>query len=469
MNLDYRHPLYEANINDWNYYRASYHGGSEYRSTSLGMLRKYLFEDDAPGNQYSKRLEYTSMDNLVKLMVDTYRSYLFKTTPVRTFGQQQNDLIINRFLYDVDFDGQDLNDFMKQANDLATVYGNVWILVTKGADEGVITKEQEIALDIRPYAKLFTPENVCDWVYEKQSNGSERLTYVKTKEWINNEETRYIIWTEENFTSYVYNSETDTTTDIIESPNRIGVVPFVCLRANYTNYRGIGMSDVADVAKIQQSIFNLFSEAEQGIRISNHPTLVKTEGTLATAGAGSVIQIDDTMDHNLKPYLIEPNGTNIQSIRDMIEVNVDAFLRSTHLGAVMAKKGATAKSGVALQTEFEMLNTRLGDKAAKMEQAEHQMWQLFWLWSDTTPDVDFLVEYQKSFDLRDEHADISLYAKALSMGVDSPQFVKQVHKQIAKLVVDDGDSLTDIMNEIDSLTSTPEFGANLNGDTESDT
>lgn len=277
MDLDYRHPLYEAYIDDWHFYHASYAGGTKYRSPSLGMLRKYLFEDDAPGNQYSARLEYTAMDNLVKLTIDTYRSYLFKTRPVRTFGVLQDDIMIQRFLNDVDFDGQDLNDFMKYANDMATIYGQVWILVTKGQQEGVITREQEIEADIRPYAKLFTPENVCDWEYTKMPNGSERLTYVKTKEWAGENLVRYIMWTEETFTSYLYDTEDEVVLESEEYPNAIGMVPFVCLRANQSQYKGFGYSDVADVAKTQQAIFNLLSEAEQGIRISNHPTLVKTD------------------------------------------------------------------------------------------------------------------------------------------------------------------------------------------------
>ena len=464
MDLDYRHPLYEANINDWHFYHASYVGGTQYRSPSLGMLRKYLFEDDAPGNQYSNRLEYTAMDNLVKLTVDTYRSYLFKTTPVRTFGNLQDDIMIQRFLNDVDFDGQDLNDFMKQANDMATVYGQVWLLITKGSSEGVITREQEIEADIRPYARIFTPENICDWEYSKMQNGAERLTYVKTKEWAGNNLTRYIVWTEEEFYTYLLDTETDTVTEKESMVNPIGRVPFVCLRANPSPYKGIGYSDVADVSKTQQAIFNLLSEAEQGIRISNHPTLVKVESTQAQAGAGAVINMDETTDPALKPYLIEPDGTNIQSIRDMIEVHVQSFLRSTHLGAVMAERGFSAKSGIALQTEFEMLNTRLGDKAAKMEQAEWAIWSLFWAWSGLQPDEEFNVEYQKSFDLRDEHADVALYSKALALGIESDSYKKQLYKQIAKVVIDDGDVLDDIFREIDEMSSTPEFGTNLADD-----
>lgn len=447
MDLDYRHPLYEANLGRWNYYRASYLGGFDYRNASLGMLRKYLFEEDAPGNQYASRLEYTALDNMTKLTVDTYRSFLFRSTPTRTFGNLAEDISINRFMEDVDFAGKDLDDFLKEANDLATVYGNVWILCTKGNGIGIITREQEIANNIRPYLKLFTPENVCDWTYETQPNGSEKLVYVKTKEWVGEDHYKYIAWTPELI--YIYHVVDDKVTMTEEYINAIGEVPFVVHYANPTQHRGIGQSDIADVAKIQQAVFSLLSEAEQSIRISGHPTLVKTQDVSAMAGAGAVINMDNTMDPNLRPYLLEPNGSNITSIVDMIQVHIENFLRSTHLGAIMAARGLSVKSGVALATEFDMLNTRLGDKAAKLEQTEWNIWKLFFKWNNQQPDIDFNIEYQKSFDLRDEHADLKLLNEALQMGITSQTFIKEVHKQIAKIVITDGDVLDDIMREID--------------------
>tara|TARA_R110000796_G_scaffold163631_1_gene280586 strand:+ start:2191 stop:3576 length:1386 start_codon:yes stop_codon:yes gene_type:complete len=448
MDLDYRHPLYEANLGRWNYYRASYLGGFDYRNSSLGMLRKYLFEDDAPGDQYSQRLEYTALDNMTKLTVDTYRSFLFRSTPTRTFGYLSGDLTVNRFIEDVDFSGKDLDDFMKEANDLATVYGNVWILCTKGQVEGVFTKEQEIAANIRPYLKLFTPESVCDWSYETMPNGQEKLVYVKTKEWLGDDHYKYIVWTPDVFVMYEVKGEDIVATE--EYENAIGEVPFVIHYANPTHHKGIGYSDIADVAKAQQAVFNLLSEAEQSIRISGHPTLVKTQDVSAQAGAGSVINMDNTMDSNLRPYLLEPSGTSITSITDMINVHIENFLRSTHLGAIMAARGLSVKSGVALATEFEMLNTRLADKSAKMEATEWNIWRLFFKWNGTEPDLDFNIEYSKTFDLRDEHADLKLLSEALEVGVDSPTFVKEVQKQIAKLVISDGDVLDSIFKEIDT-------------------
>jgi len=450
MNIEHRHPLYEAYLERWHYYRASYLGGFDYRNASLGMLRKYLFEDDTPGDQYQQRLEYTALDNMTKLTVDTYRSFLWRAKPTRTFGYLQDDIVIRRFIEDVDFSGKDLDDFMKEANDLATVYGHVWILCTKGQGDGILTKEQEIEQDIRPYLKVFSPEAVEDWKYQTMPNGAEKLTYVKTREHIADDTFKYIQWT--NDAIYVSYVEDDKVIGTEQYPNTIGEVPFIVHYANTTDQKGLGHSDIGDVAKIQQAVMNLLSESEQSIRISGHPTLVKTGDVGASAGAGAIINLDNTMDPNLRPYLLEPSGSNVDSIINMITVHVEAFLRTTHLGAIMAARGLSAKSGVALATEFEMLNTRLADKAAKMEATEWNIWNFFWKWSNQQPDEDFNIVYHKTFDLRDEHADLTLLERAKNLALSSDTFNKEVEKQIAKIVIEDGDKLDDIYREIDGQT-----------------
>jgi len=454
MDIEKRHPYYKENIGLWKYLNASYQGGKEYRSPKFRMLRKYLDEEGSKSSAYEKRLEYTALDNLVKLTIDTYRSYLFRTTPIRTFGNQADNILVNRFQYDVDLEGKDLNDFMRSANDLAMVYGHVWIMVTKGFKEGVITLQQEIDADIRPYAKLFTPENVIDWAYEKQANGRNELVRLVTCEEYDEDAYQYIVWEKTIITTYKVTE--DNGKEVITMSemqlNPLNEVPFILLCANDSDDAGIGKSDIEDVSKAQQAIFNLLSEAEQGIRISNHPTLAKTRDTSATAGAGSIIDLDPNLDPNLKPYLLEPSGTNISSIVEMINIHVESVLRMTHLGAIMAAKGLTAKSGVALATEFEMLNVRLGDKAARLEQAEYKMWEFFWKWANITQPTEFNVEYHKRFDLRDEAADLALYSSALQLPIKSSTYQRELQKQIAKLVIKNGDAIDDIMAELDAET-----------------
>lgn len=451
MDFDYRHPLYKKYLPRWNKYLASYLGGEDYRLPSLGMLRKYINEELAPGNQYGQRLEHTALDNLTKLAVDTYRSFLFRDSPVRTMGTTNTELI-DKFMYNIDFNEMDINDFMKQCNDMAMVYGHVWVLVTKGFMEGVSTLQQEIANDVRPYAKIFTPENVVDWTYVKLPNGSERLSRLVTVESIDAETTRYTEWTPTEIVTYEVLERDNAEPKVVMTElqvNEIGEIPFIMLKANNTYIKDVGMSDIADVCSIQKALFNYFSEAEQGIRISNHPTLVKTHSTDAQAGAGSVIDLEENADPGLNPYLLEPNGTNITSITSMVELHVDAFLRQTHLGAVLAHK-TQPMSGVALQTEFQQLNMRLADKAAKLEALEWNMWRLFFAYVGIQIPQDFNIEYSKSFDIRDETADIQKYTHALSLPINSDTYKKEIAKQLAKLTIEDGDMLQIVLDEIES-------------------
>ena len=75
--------------------------------------------------------------------------------------------------------------------------------------------------------------------------------------------------------------------------------------------------------------------------------------------------------------------------------------------------------------------------------------KLYYKWSGQTADEMFNVEYEKKFDLRDEHADLALLAQALQIGIPSPTLTQELHKQITKIVVDNGDKLDDIFAEID--------------------
>ena len=103
------------------------------------------------------------------------------------------------------------------------------------------------------------------------------------------------------------------------------------LKANQSHTPGLGLSDIADVAKIQQAIFNLMSEAEQSIRVSGHPSIVKTSDTDASAGAGAIITVDSNLPGELKPYLLQPSSANIDSIIKVLKEHQEMILKMVHL------------------------------------------------------------------------------------------------------------------------------------------
>jgi hypothetical protein len=329
---------------------------------------------------------------------------------------------------------------MREATVWSSIYGHCWLLLDKPSIDAS-TRAEELAADIRPYLTLITPENVFDWRYERTTSGAYRLNYLKVREV--GEKRQFRIWTPENIELWEAENEKDPLL-LERMDNPLGLIPAVCVYAQRSSIRGVGVSDIGDVADIQRAIYNELSEIEQLIRIANHPSLAKTDGTEASAGAGSVIQMPDDLDPGLKPFLLQPNSSNLDGIRSSIEDKIRAVDRVTHLGAVRATE-KQAKSGVALQTEFQMLNSKLSEKADLLELAEEQLWILWCAWQGR--DWDGVIDYADSFDLRDYHADLEFLQMARASGLQSGTFLRAIDRQIAALVVDD-DELPQAYDEI---------------------
>ena len=95
---------------------------------------------------------------------------------------------------------------------------------------------------------------------------------------------------------------------------------------------------------------------------------------------------------------------------------VEAINRIAHTGAVRTTRQQVS-SGIALQTEFELLNARLSEKADYLENAEEHIWRLFAIWQDK--EFDGEIEYPDSFNLRDYSADLQFLQVAKASGVAS--------------------------------------------------
>ena len=130
-----------------------------------------------------------------------------------------------------------------------------------------------------------------------------------------------------------------------------------------------------------------------------------------------------------------------------IDTKVQAIDRITHMGAVRGTE-KTVNSGIALQTEFQLLNARLSEKADYLQNTEEQIFDLYAKWQGTTFDGEII--YPDSFDLRDYASDLQFLQQAKASGVISDTFIKEVDKQIARAVVDDDEKIANIDAEIDA-------------------
>ena len=184
--------------------QSRYVGGEAYRAG--GYLTKYLLETEG---EYAQRLKATPLDNQCRSIIATYISFLFRQEPEREMGSLELEPALEGYMEDVDWEGRDLDSFMKQAAIWANVFGHTWIIMSK-PNVGAITRADEMMMEVRPYLNMLTPLVVTDWSWKRNINGSYTLDYFKYIEDVNGDETVIKEWTAETITTTVVNTDKQT-------------------------------------------------------------------------------------------------------------------------------------------------------------------------------------------------------------------------------------------------------------------
>ena len=442
------HKDYKEAITNFEYYIRSYNGGYDY---TIGQyLNRYNLELD---NEFNQRLANTPCDNHCRNIIQIYSSFLFRVKPSRDFGSMADEPSLESFLKDADLDGNNFNSVIKQAQNYASIYGHCFMILDKPAIQ-TRTRADELNQDIRPYVSIVTPENALDWNFKREVNGKYYLDYLKIREEVDKDGGTYFrMWYPDRIDT-LYQKDNDEPSIIDTAENQIGKIPAVILYNSKSHKRGIGISDLTDIADLQKAIYNEYSEIEQLIRLTNHPSLVKTPSVNASAGAGAVIEMPEEIEPNLKPYLLQPSGANLNSIMESIKHKVEAINRIAHTGAIRTTKQQVS-SGIALQTEFELLNARLSEKADNLEIAEEQLFRLYAQFQNV--EFDGEINYPDSFNIKDYAIDLQFFSMAKAMNIQSPTFNKEVDKEIIRSVLDDDEKLNQAFEEVDGQAEVGQF------------
>ena len=444
------HQDYDTYVNHWKFLKRSYLGGAEYKRGQY--LKKYQYENEG---EYLTRLSHAAEDNHCRSIIHTYNAFLYRQQPKRDFGWLDNSPEIEQFLKDADLEGQSWEAFMRDVNVQSSIYGHCVVLVDR-PETVVGTRAEELEQGIRPFCQIYTPENILNWKFLRQPNGHYEIAELMLLEQDERPYQRqgefYIRrWTPDAIELYSYSGDDvkEPMKQIDSRPNNLGKVPAVWCYANKGPIRGIGVSDISGVAQSQRFLANLYSEAEQLVSLTNHPSLVKTRSVSAQAGAGAVIDMPEELDPNLKPYLLQPNGGNLEAILKTMDETVKSIDRMAHMGSIRAIE-TRQMSGVAMQSEFLMLDAKLCEKAKNLELAEEQIFRLFSLWQGEAWDGE--IKYPMAFHIRDKNLDMDIINKAASAQRDSaaatPNVKAIIDQKTIEILAKDEDELEEMQNQV---------------------
>jgi len=441
--------LWTRNEQRWRFLLESYMGGEEY---ARGLhLTRYVNET---AGEYSARIRSTPLENHCKSVISSYISFLFREPPLREYGSIEYDPMLQDFLEDADLDGRSWDAFMKEVSVWASVFGHVWVLVVK-PNVGAETKGDELQLGVRPYVNLITPLAVTDWTWNRQANGRYNLTYLKYIEDANDSTSTIKEWFETEIRTTVIDHVNKTIKSELIEPNPLGEIPAVCAYNQKSPVRGIGISDISDIADAQQFIYNMTSEVEQSIRINGHPALVKTAGTEASAGAGAIIQMEDNLDPGLRPFILSVS-TDVNQIFTAIEHYSNIIDKIANTGSIRSTE-SRRMSGVAQEQEFQLLNARLSEKADSLELVEEQIWQWFcyyqgYSWTGK-------IEYPESFSIRDTQNEIAQLKMAKETATD-PRVIEIIDQKLLTALGEDPDMIRETPNAAD-IPAQPPFDVHV--------
>lgn len=437
------HPQWKKHIDRWRYLSDSYQGGLAYKNGDY--LQRYNLET---GQQYEQRLDSTPLDNLCKNIVHTYTSFIY-SQPIKRDISGLNPETVGKFLKDCDLEGRSFDSFMRDISIYSSVYGAVWCVVDKPSTP-VVTLADQQAKNIRPYCSMYSPENVLDWHYERQENGVYQLAQLTLLEELHKDHALVKCF----YRDYVELKKIDPDTGdgvVIQTyDNPLGVVPAFVAYTSRSPIRTIGISDIDDIADQQRAIYSEYSEIEQQIRLSGHPSIVATSGTELSAGAGAVITMDENLDAQLKPYLLQADGSGITSILDSIKNKVSAVERMAHLET--ARGTRTAMSGVAMLVESRILSQKLAEKSNNLAHAEEQLWGLFGMWEGTEWTGD--VVYPDTFDARDQTVTLQNIKLAKEGGINNPKLLKAMDNMVAEVLIEDDEDRKEVL-EAEHPVTTP--------------
>jgi hypothetical protein len=195
--------------------------------------------------------------------------------------------------------------------------------------------------------------------------------------------------------------------------------------------RGLGNSLVDDIADQQRMIYNELAEVYDSIRLDTHPSLVATAGTNAQgAAAGQVITMEENLDPNLKPYVLQFEGGQIDKIYASINNRKKMIDSMGNVGSVRATE-SREMSGLAISVEFQLLNARLSSIADNLELAEENIWEIVYAYMGYA--WDGKIDYPDNFALHNTDNELDQFAKIKALS-SRTEVQTEIDSRIAEML-----------------------------------
>lgn len=403
---------------DWQFYIDSYTGKGGFEDGSY--LIKYPRESD---DKFKRRKELAVYPNYVKKIVDTYISHLFKQSPIRETTPEYEDFIQN-----VDKQGTYIDDFMRKAAKLSLIFGTVLVVIDRPRGKAR-TRLEEKQKGLLPYAVIRLPYEVEDIQLDKYGNISKIVF---------KENNLFRSFTERD---WIISKDKEGKQIIDSGSHELGIVPVVPVRWTDTvlPFDVFSPSFIQDIAQINFDLYNAISELREILRNITFPvlTLPIRDETTANQLSNLTIGTENFIPYNPegggKPDFIAPPPEPAKIYLEYINFLISQMYKIVNLEFALGSQSGA--SGVALDFEFQQVNSLMAGMALHLEQAEYKIADIVARWNGETG-FNGKIEYDKDFSFKDLERELKNTMDALSLQI-SQTFDAELKKKIAREMLGD--------------------------------
>jgi len=403
---------------DWQFLIDSYTGKGGFEDGSY--LIRYPRESD---DKFKRRKELAVYPNYVKKIVDTYISHLFKQSPIRETTPEYEDFIQN-----VDKQGTYIDDFMRKAAKLSLIFGTVLVVVDRPRGKAK-TRLEEKQMGLLPYAVIRLPYEVENIKLDEYGNIS-RIVFKESEFY-------------RSFTSneWIISKDKEGKQIIDSGSHELGIVPVVPVRWTDTvlPFDVFSPSFIQDIAQINFDLYNAISELREILRNITFPILtlpIRDESTanqLSNLTIGTENFIPYNPEGGGKPDFIAPPPEPAQIYLEYINFLISQMYKIVNLEFALGSQ--TGASGVALDFEFQQVNSLMAGMALHLEQAEYKIADLVARWNGESG-FNGKIEYDKDFSFKDLERELKNAMDALSLQI-SQTFDAELKKKMAREILGD--------------------------------
>jgi len=457
---------YIDNVSEWEMLLAVYEGIKQI------IAKQYIAQHERePTEAYKRRMDELYGLGYSKSIVDIFHFYLFKKEPDRALAVLKDDQLWQMFFEDANLYGDSFDTTIMDISLYAGILGQMGILIDK-PNTAELNKKQQIDNRIYPYIARYFPSAILDWEMGKDKHGKPVLVMVKLLD----DNGQYRIWWEDVWEVWELpkdsNGDPETNEEVdavfIEGgENILGEVPFMWHYNQKSKDLAVGTPDISEISRIDLSIIRNLSQIEEIINYAAFPMLLKPMMS-ADPKRANVSQVEDEVSVQAVQEFDPENPTAIpqwmqtevadpiRAIIDFIKIKIEEIYRSSNSGGSSTTKSDTqVKSGVALQTEFQLLNSKLVSKAIQLEKTENKIVSLWLRWEEKEKLMkDIKIARDRQFDIDNLASDLENAVVAKTV-VISKTFNQLLQKRIARtaLPTSSEDDMAQIDKEVEESTN----------------